>query len=171
MHTLKMILVLLFVIGIYNANAQEDKTARPSPPAETTGRIDSADIEIQYNSPAVKGREIWGSLVPFGKVWRTGANEATVFETDEDLIIGEQTLPQGKYGLFTIPGETEWIIIFNSVWDQWGSFRYDESKDVLRVTVKPEQIDSFNERLNLNIENDHLVIRWEKLQVSCPLRV
>jgi hypothetical protein len=71
--------------------------------------------------------------VPYGKVWRTGANEATIFETTGDLVINGQKLPAGKYGLFTVPGEKEWTIIFNSVWDQWGAFKYDASRDVLRI--------------------------------------
>ena len=92
---------------------------------------------------------IWGDLVPYGKVWRTGANEATTFETDKDIMIKEQKLPAGKYALFTIPGETEWTWIFNSVWDQWGAYKYDESKDVLRVKSTPESSSVFHEQLKI----------------------
>lgn len=103
MFLLAMLLVIAIPIG--RIAAQEDKSARPSPPAEARAKVGQANIAINYSSPAVKGRTIWGDLVPYGKVWRTGANEATTFETSTDLDINGHKLPAGKYGLFTIPGE------------------------------------------------------------------
>src|SRR5690348_9678173 len=87
------------------ANAQGDKSQRPSPPATATGKIGDANITINYSSPAVKGRKIWGELVPYDKIWRAGANEATIFETDHDIKVEGKNLPAGKYSLFATPGE------------------------------------------------------------------
>lgn len=149
---------------------QADKSTRPSPPATTQGNINGADITVQYSSPAVRERMIWGELIPYGKVWRTGANEATVFETSKDIKVNGQKLPAGKYGLFTIPGEEEWTFIFNSVWEQWGAYKYDETKDVLRVNAKPELRTSFQERLNFQIEDNMLVLSWSTLQIGLLLK-
>jgi hypothetical protein len=138
---------------------------KPSPAAKATGKAAGATITIDYSQPAVKGRKIWGDLVPYGMVWRTGANEATVFETDSDIKVEGQALPKGKYGLFTIPGENEWTIIFNKTWNQWGSFRYKQEEDVLRVKVKPSTND-MNERLVFSIGGDKVTLAWEKLAVG-----
>ncbi len=146
--------------------AQEDKTLRPSPPAEAVGMIDSAKVSINYSMPSVKGRKIWGSLVPYGQVWRTGANEATIFETNKDLNIMGKKLPAGKYGLFTIPGEKEWTFIFNSTWNQWGAFKYDPKMDVLRVVATPQQSAVFNERMKFEIIGHDIILSWENLKVS-----
>lgn len=160
------ILSCFIALPFCKVSGQEDKTTRPSPPAEVSAKLGDYSVSIHYSSPAVKGRQIWGSLVPYGKVWRTGANEATVFETSGPLTIQGQNLPAGKYALFTIPGESQWTIIFNSVWDQWGAFKYDQAKDVLRVNVSPERAASFNERMKFEI-SDHVVsLLWENLKVS-----
>lgn len=148
------------------ASAQTDKSARPSPPAQAKGMIQNAQVTIDYSSPSVKGRMIWGDLVPYGKVWRTGANEATVFETSADIMIQGQKLPAGKYALFTIPGEKEWIWIFNSVWEQWGAFKYDQSKDVLRLKASPQPSPVFNENMRFDILDGKVTLSWENLQVS-----
>lgn len=151
------------------AQAQDDKANRPSPPAEVKGKIGSTDIMIAYSSPAVKGRKIWGELVPYGKVWRTGANEATVFETSADIMINGSKLPAGKYGLFTIPGEKSWTVIFNSVSQQWGAYQYDATKDVLRVEATPE-MGEFQERMTFSIEENKIVLAWEKLRLPLMLK-
>src|SRR6187549_2507951 len=93
--------------------AQADKSKRPSPPGTATGKVNGATITINYSSPSVKGRKIWGDLVPYGQTWRAGANEATTFETDKEIMVEGKSLPAGKYAFFTIPGEKEWVIIFN----------------------------------------------------------
>ena len=131
--------------------------------------IDGSDIVVNYSSPAVKGRMIWGGLVPYGKVWRTGANEATVFETSKDIVLSGQTLPAGKYALFTIPAENEWTVIFNSEWNQWGAFKYNKEKDVLRLNVRPDKSTSFNERLKFEVIDDEVVMYWENLKVGFPV--
>ena len=158
--------LMLLALPISMLQAQEDKTKRPSPPAEAIASISDKSVAIHYSSPSVKGRTIWGELVPYGKVWRTGANEATVFETSGDLEVNGQKLPAGKYGLFTIPGKEQWTVIFNSVWDQWGAFRYDPAFDVLRINVTPVQSEAFNERLKFDIKDHVISLLWENTKVS-----
>lgn len=166
-NTILLVVSCLFVFLFTAVSfAQGDKTLRPSPPAEVTGMIDSAKVTIDYSSPSVKGREIWGGLVPYNQVWRTGANEATVFEINKDLTINKQRLPAGKYGLFTIPGEKEWTFIFNSVWDQWGAFKYDSSKDVLRITAPSDHSPEFHERMIFDIKGHSVILAWENIMVK-----
>ena len=149
---------------------QQDKSKRPSPPAEAKVTLASgAQVSINYSQPAVKGRTIGKDIAPFGKVWRTGANEATVFETSANLTVNGQALPAGKYGLFTIPGEKEWIFIFNKTWNQWGSMSYKEADDVLRVTVPAQQATEFAERMTFIVTAKgelHLVWANTKLQLQ-----
>ncbi|MEZ4826536.1 MAG: DUF2911 domain-containing protein [Bacteroidia bacterium] len=145
----------------------EDKSNRPSPPAVATSTIGGATVTIDYSSPAVKGRTIWGDLVPYGEVWRTGANEATTFTADKNVTINGQALPAGRYGLFTIPTEGDWTVVFNSVADQWGAYEYDESKDVLRVSAKTHPLDESAERLKFDIAADGTVtLSWDKMAVD-----
>jgi predicted small lipoprotein YifL len=158
---LSLFLVTASMATVLTACGQD----KPSPAAKATGKAAGATITIDYSQPAVKGRKVWGDLVPYGMVWRTGANEATVFETDSDIKIEGQSLPKGKYGLFSIPGENEWTIIFNKTWNQWGSFRYKQEEDVLRVKVKPTSND-MNERLTFTINGDKVTLLWDKLAVG-----
>ncbi len=137
----------------------QDEKASPAQTAE--GEINGAEITVNYSSPAVKGRTIWGDLVPFGQVWRAGADDATTFETSEDIKIQGQDLPAGTYSFFIIPGETESTFIFNKVAKQWGAYKYEESEDVLRVNVPSEESQSFEERLVYEVKPDGLEIRWE----------
>ena len=160
-------LFLFSISGI--AVGQDDKSKRPSPPAEAKAMVDSSNVAIYYSAPAVKGRQIWGSLVPYGKVWRTGANEATVFETEKAIQLNGHTVAPGKYALFSIPGEKEWVFILNSEWDQWGAFKYDKSKDVLRFTATPEESAVFNERLRFDIKDNHVTLLWENKKVGFVL--
>jgi Protein of unknown function (DUF2911) len=155
--------------------AQDDKSKRPSPPATTTGKVGGATITINYSSPAVKGRKIWGDLVPYDKVWRAGANEATLFETDKAIKVEGKSLPAGKYSLYAIPGEKEWVIILNSKTGQWG-VKNDEStteepaSDVLRVTVKPEKSAMANERMKYVIDKNGFALEWENLKVPVSIK-
>ena len=149
---------------------------KPSPPATATGKVHGASITINYSSPAVKGRQVYGTnLVPYGKVWRAGANEATIFETDKDIKVEGKTLPAGKYSLYAIASEKDWTIIFNSQTGQWGVTRAgettdDPAKDVLRVTVTPKKSATINERLVYNINNKGFVLSWEKLDVPVSIK-
>ncbi len=155
------IAALLFSSGA--TLAQDNKKAPASPPATVSAKITSgATITINYSQPSVKGRTIGKDLEPLpGKVWRTGANNATVFETDKNIKVEGQDLPAGKYGLFTIAGDDEWTIIFNKTWDQWGAFKYDESKDALRVKVKPVKAPAFAEKFTINVdESGKVSLLW-----------
>jgi DUF2911 family protein len=154
---------------------QGNKSKRPSPPATATGKVNGATITIDYSSPSVKGRKIWGELVPYDKVWRTGANEATLFSTDKEISVEGKSLPAGKYSLYTIPGEKEWVFIFNSQTGQSGvkaneETSEDPAKDVLRVTVKPEKSASFNERMKFEVGQTGFSLLWENLKVPVSVR-
>ena len=151
----------------------QDPSQRPSPAATATGSIGKTTVTINYSQPGVKGRKIWGELVPYGKVWRTGANEATTFEVSTDVMIEGKKLAAGKYSFFTIPGKDEWTLIFNKVAEQWGAFEYNETEDALRVTVKP-QSNEFQEWMafTINKTGDKSAIvnlEWEKLKI--PFKV
>jgi hypothetical protein len=151
--------------------AQDDKAKRPSPPATASASVGTAKVTIDYSRPAVKGRKVWGEMVPMGQVWRTGANEATTFETDKPLMVEGKELPAGKYALFTIPGEKEWTIIFNKEAKQWGAYQYKADKDALRVTVKPKKADAFAEQLTFAVNaNGNVDFMWENLQVTFKVK-
>jgi hypothetical protein len=167
-----VLIVMLVAIFSITSYAQEgkDKSKRPSPPAKAEGSVDGAKIVIDYSTPSVKGRKIFGGLEPYGKVWRTGANECTTFDVDKNVKIEGKELPKGKYGLFTIPGETEWTIIFNKDAGQWGAYDYKESDDVLRVKVKPGKTEKLVERFNIAVEGNKVVIRWENTAVAFAVK-
>ena len=170
-----LVLALAGVFLSSSAAAQGDKANRPSPPATATGKVDGTTITINYSSPAVKGRKIWGSLVPYDQVWRAGANEATIFETDKDIKVEGKTLKAGKYSLYAIPGEKEWTIIFNSQTGQWGvkmdgSTTEDTAKDVLRVKVKPRKSKSFSERMVYVVDKEGFALDWENLEVPVSVK-
>jgi len=137
----------------------------PSPRKEMTGSIDGVDITINYGSPSVRGRTVWDGLVPYDKVWRSGANEATTIALSGDAQIEGETLAAGRYSLFTIPGEKSWTIIFNSVPDQWGNFEYDESKDVFRVEDVQTKKMEHAEQMDFLIEGNSILLHWEKIAV------
>ncbi len=142
---------------------------RPSPNATLTQSVGLTDITIKYSRPGVKGRPIWGALVPYDMVWRTGANEATTITFSDDVTIEGTKLAAGTYSLHTIPSRNEWTIVFNNVSNQWGSFSYDPAKDALRVKAKPERAE-FREWLSFEVpemSNDmaKIMIRWENLGV------
>jgi len=159
-------LALFSIMTSFTVMAQE----KASPAATATGTINGAAVTIVYSSPAVKGRTIWGGLVPYDKVWRAGANEATIFTTDKPLTIQGKTIPAGKYSLYAVPGEKEWKIIFNSQTGQWGikhdgSTTQDPAKDVAVVTVKPEKSVGTSERLTYTISGKGFELNWENLTI------
>jgi len=175
---------------------------RPSQKASVMQRIGVTDVTITYSRPAVKGRKIWGdplpgqttdvkgeatlddqnkrpkdaAIVPWGHVWRTGANEATMFVVSDDVLINGQKLPAGSYSLHTIPSKDEWTIVFNGTANQWGSFDYDPAKDTLRVKAKPEWVNSSEEYLSYSFDpvtddSAQVNIRWEKISVPFTVKV
>jgi hypothetical protein len=152
------LLTLVFAMVAMLSIAQDDK---PSPARTAEGEINGAKITINYSSPAVKGRVIWGDLVPVGQVWRAGANDATTFETSKDIKVQGQTLPAGKYSIFLIPNEGESILIFNKVAKQWGAYSYDESQDALRVNVPSNLGSNMEERLVYEVKADGVEMKWE----------
>ena len=144
-----------------------------SPPATAKGNVNGATITINYSSPGVKGRQIWGALVPYNQVWRAGANAATIFETDKDIKVEGKPLKAGKYSLYILPTEKEWTYIFNSQTGQWGikegGTSEDPSKDVLRVTVKPQKAPAMQERLQYVINKNGFALVWEN--ISAPVSI
>ena len=157
----------LIALCIVNFVSAQGKLASSAEVA--TGNINGATITVKYGSPSVKARQIWGALVPFNQVWRAGANEATTFETDKDLMIEGSKLPAGKYSFFVIPNEKECTVIFNKIAKQWGSGKYNEKEDQLRVKVKPETAKSSSEKLVYSIDKNKVVLSWEKWNI--PLKV
>lgn len=154
-----------------NTAPAEDKSRRPSPPDSVVMKVGASQVKIVYSKPSVKGRKVWGDLVPYGEVWRTGANEATVFETSADIMVQGKKLPAGKYALFTIPDQKSWTVIFNKVYDQWGSFKYDDKEDALRASGKGETVADHAEVLTFagDEKTGKITLRWEKMQVSFDL--
>lgn len=147
-----------------------------SPHTETMAMIGDAHIHIDYASPGVRNRIIFGGLLSYDEVWQAGAHRATWIETNKDLVIAGKTLSAGKYGFFTIPSQEEWTLIFNTHWDQHGKDEYDEKDDVLRFKVKPiisEQITEHLEyKVNKTSENKGTIsLSWEKVSIHFPFEL
>jgi len=163
-------LALLTVLAVLPASAERgDDAERASKNGKTTGTIDGVAVTLEYGRPNVKERKIWGGLVPYDQVWRTGANEATTISFDHDVTIDGQPLAAGTYALFTIPTEGDWTVIFNKTAEQWGAFDYDQGEDALRITVKPQEHDMV-ETMDFAIDGDQVVLRWEKLAVPFTVK-
>lgn len=179
MKNIFAIVLLTFFASAFNSQicfAQNgNKEVRLSPKAEIMQQVGLTDVKISYGRPGVKGRTIWGKLVPYDAVWRAGANEATKITFSTDVVIEGKKLKKGSYSFFTIPGKKEWTIIFNKVADQWGAFEYNESQDALRIKVKPEK-GNWQEWLAYTISkvtDTSAIIRleWEKLRVPFKVEV
>lgn len=156
---------LMFFVAL-SACGQSDMSKKPSPPASASGNVGEAKVTIDYSQPAVKGRTIWGDLVPYDKVWRTGANEATTLTVSKDVKVNGEDLAAGKYSLFTIPGEKKWIVILNSESDQWGAYKYDLKKDVMRFEVTPGKAQK-TERLTFMVsDSGEIKMMWDELMIS-----
>ena len=170
------------ILLISPTNAQNNQNKKPavrvSPKASVSQTIGFTDVTISYSRPGVKGRKIWGGLVPYDKVWRAGANEATKITFSKDVAINGKKLAAGSYAFFAIPTQNEWTLIFNKVADTWGAFSYDKNKDqdALKIKVKPEEHE-FQEWLEYNFSNmdvqkagmnnsANVNLDWEKLRVS-----
>ena len=166
----KTLMILAAALVATTAWAQQQLNfPRVSPKASLMQTVGTTDVTITYNRPAVRSRAIWGSLVPYDQVWRTGANEATTIEFSEDVTVNGQPLPKGKYSLHTVPGRDQWSVIFNKAANQWGSYAYDAAQDALRVTAKPERAD-FREWMTFEIpemttDTAKVVLRWENVAV------
>lgn len=156
-------MLAMFAIALSSSVWAQNKPA--SPPAKAQGTIDGVAVTIDYHQPSAKGRKIMGGLVPYGEVWRTGANNSTSIEFSQNVKIEGKALPKGKYGLYTLPGENEWVIIINKTID-WGAYKYKQEDDVLRVTVKPTKTDSFVETFTITVEKDNVLLKWENTAVA-----
>jgi len=169
---IKSVALLFTAITIsVSAMAQDAAQPKPSPAATATGKVKGATITISYSSPAVKGRKIWGGLEGYDKVWRAGANEATTFETDKDITVEGKSLPAGKYSFFLIPKESgTWTAIFNKEAKQWGAYKYEEAKDVLRVDVKTKALKATQERLVYKITKTGFSLDWDKVSVPVMIK-
>ena len=166
----KSVILSFFLLANIFLIAQDDKASRPSPPAQATGTVNGKTITIDYGQPSVKGRKIWGELVPHGQVWRAGANETTAFTVSADAQVEGKSLKAGKYAFFVIPNEKEWTIIFNKT-IKWGAFSYNEGEDVLRVTVPVKKSNSFNEKLTYNVSSQGKVsLAWENVVVEFSVK-
>ncbi len=149
-----------------------EKENRVSPAETATATIGENIVTINYGSPRVKDRTIWGELVPYNEVWRAGANEATTISFTQDVMINGQLLKKDTYAFFAIPTATDWTIIFNLDEKQWGAFKYNETDDALRFTVTPVMTDAFAENLTFNVspnaagDGGIIQLSWEKLTLQ-----
>ena len=160
----------LFFIFSLSAVGQQIKTPRPSPDATVIQFVGVTEVKIDYSSPGVKGRKVWGELVPFGKIWRTGANEATTITFSDAVKVNGTELPAGTYGIHTIPNESEWEFIFSKDTKVDGSSNFNKDNEVLRIKAKPEE-HHFMERMTFLfadvIDNSVVVsLLWDRLKVS-----
>lgn len=204
MHSLKrssVFFVIAFVLCSAVTALAQIRVPRPSQKASVMQTIGVTDITITYHRPGVKGRKIWGDplpeqvktageatldnqnerpagapLVPYGHLWRTGANDATMFVVTDDVLINGQKLPAGSYSLHTIPAKDEWTIVFNGTANQWGSFNYDPAKDLLRVKAKPQMLAENQEWFAFTFDpvsedSAQVNIRWEKISVPFTVKV
>ncbi len=170
MRNFSIALLLTFVCGNLSAQIQ---TPAPSPAASLVQTIGLSKVTIEYSRPMAKGREVFGNIVPFDKVWRTGANKITTIALEKDMLINGQKIAAGSYGWYTIPGKTDWTIVLNSDDKQWGAYAYDQKKDVLRLPVKAEK-HPMTEQLTISIESlsptaANIVLAWEKSAVRFKL--
>ena len=175
---MKTALVSVLTLALASLALAQDapKKKAPASPHETiTGTIAGKTITITYGRPYVKGRNVWeGSLAPYGKVWRTGADDATTFTCASDVMLGSLHVPAGTYALFTIPGEKEWTLIINKTAKQWGAFRYAEADDLGRVQMSAKKLSSPVEQLTISIEpgagnKGTLKIAWSDAEASVPV--
>lgn len=157
-----LLLALVAISFMLPACAQDRKS-----PHET---VNSENISVTYGRPAKKGRDIFGALVPYGKVWRAGADEATEITFKKDGSLGGKPVKAGTYTLFVIPNESEWTIILNSQLKQWGAYEYDKhkDKDVLKVNAPVSKTGSPVESFTIRIEGGNLIMEWDNTQVSVP---
>lgn len=172
----KIILTGVFMLAVMMASAQV-RTPQASPKATIEQAVGLTNVKVDYSRPSAKGRSVYGELVPFGKLWRTGANANTIINFSEDVVIAGKTLPKGEYALFTLPKADSWDIIFYADTNNWGlPEKYDDKKEALRATVKPEflsrNVETFTIGIN-NLDNDygHIEIAWEKTMVSLKFEV
>lgn len=163
----------LLPAGIAQMSSGSAKEAMPSPPAKASVELNGKQVTIDYNAPSMRGRKIFGELVPYGNVWRTGANPATTIKTAANLKIGTATVPAGTYTLYTLPSETTWKLIINKQTGQWGTV-YNESQDLARVDMQKNTLPQPQEKMSISFENTQgsqtqLHVRWDTTDVWVPV--
>ncbi len=168
-----ILMVLMAALAVAQQPPQ-DKSKRPSPPATAEVTLKGKKVTIDYSRPSLKGRKVGQELAPYGKVWRTGANEATALTTETDLTIGGVKVPAGKYTLYSLPSEGTWKLIINKQTGQWGT-QYDQSQDLARVDMKksslPQTVEQFTISFDKKGENAaDLNLDWENTRVSVPVK-
>ena len=173
-------LLTIILIGFSTLLLAQEKVSflipPPSPEASFTQQLVNGEITIVYSRPLARGRKIFGGLVPLDSLWRTGASGATTIHNSEEIIIGDKLLKEGKYTMFTIPGEKEWTIIINADTTLHGSFGYSSSKDVLRFKIKSEKSDLFTEAFTISFDeltnkgSGFLTLAWENTIIKIPLK-
>lgn len=171
---MKKIILLAMVASMFTTltvSAQQDKSKRASPPAVVKETLKSGTVlTIDYSQPSVKGRAIGKDIAPFGKVWRTGANEATTFEVNKPVKVNGKPLAAGKYALHSIPGAQEWTLIFNKKWQKSGT-DYAQTDDALRIKVKPVKAASFSEKMTFTIDkNGKVALIWGDVMVPFTVK-
>lgn len=165
-----ILIILIAIFSTYEISAQEAIKARLSPLEIVTVKYESTYIKVTYGRPHKKGREIFGELVPFGKVWRTGANEATEITLTKDVVVNKKRLRAGTYTVFTIPEKDHWTVIFNTDLGQWGSYNYNADKNALEikadVTLMDTVYEPFTIEFQLQDDKTNLLMMWDKTKAS-----
>lgn len=167
---------LIIIISATVVGLAQLALPQPSPKASVMYTVGLTEVGITYSSPAVNEREIFGKLVPYGEVWRTGANTATEISFSTDVMVAGKPVKAGKYALFTIPMENSWTVIINSNANQWGSTNYKQELDVVRFEVAPEKMTEKKERLGFYInhvsaDEAHVVMKWDRIKIKFPITV
>lgn len=170
-----VLVVILFSSISQFSLGQTPVKPRPSPLAIAQMKFKDTYLKVTYSQPHKRGREIFGALVPYGEVWRTGANEATELTINKPILIGQDTLSAGTYSLFTIPEKENWTVIINEEVGQWGSYNYLPESDILRIKVPVEEIkDVVWEPFTISFETErdyaYLVMRWDQTAIRVPIR-
>jgi tetratricopeptide (TPR) repeat protein len=174
---MKNLITTLFLAVVCSTGFAQVKAPQPSPKAVIAQTVGLTDVTIDYSRPSAKGRTIFGDLVPFGKLWRTGANANSIITFSDDVMIDGKTLPKGKYAIYTIPKADNWDVIFYKDTDNWGTPEsFDEAKVALKTTAKPQMLNNRLETFTIamnNLDNNfgHLEISWEKTLVAVKIEV
>lgn len=171
----KLNILSLSVLFVATAALAQEGKKPLSPPAKAEAKFGSHTVSIDYSAPSKRGRAIMGELVPYGQVWRTGANAATTLTTDTDLMLGNLHVPAGSYTLFTIPGEKEWVLLVNKQTGQWGT-RYDQTQDLGRVAMKVAPLKETVETFAIDLKSQNanrgtLRLAWENVEATVPVMV
>lgn len=175
MQKISLLLFFSICFSFLNSNAQTEPKARKSPMAVAVYKTDKAYMKVVYCQPSKRGREIFGGIVPYGKVWRTGANEATEITFTKRVKIGNKSLPAGTYSLFTIPEKGKWTIIFNKDLGMWGHYDYKASRNALQISVPIEKIketwEAFTIKFQKNQKGAIMQLIWDNTLVELPIEI